>query len=507
MASQRRAGVLLGYANIAIKNIVNLLYTPMLLAFVGRGDYGVFQTSNSFIYSLTLLSFGFSGAYVRFYTQRNTSGDEDGILKLNGMYLLLYLAIDAVALALGLFCSANVGVVFSQSFTPQEVGLAGAIMAIMTFNVATTLLSTVFDAYVIVHEQFVFQQTRQMLTTLATPGMALLLLNLGMGVVGVAAAQLTVSLTLLALNVRFAVGRLGMRFDFRHLDWTLLGAVAAFSAWIFANQVCDLVNQNVPNVVLGAICGSTTVAVFAVAVQIRHVFISLSTIISNTFVPQINRIVAESNDNTKLTRVMTKVGRYQMLLLAWVYGGFVVLGRFFIGRWAGKGFADAYWMILAMVLFLLIPLSQNVGIEIQKAKNMHRARSVAYLVMAVFNVAFTLLMAPRLGYWASAIAYTASIFLGNFLFMNWYYQTRIGLDMRSYWRAVVPVVVCAAVASATCLAATRVLPVSSWLRFLGWGGVYSCLYAALVFVLVLSKRERLKLAGLVRAAARGGKDD
>ena len=79
MASQRKLGAILGYANIIVKNLVNLVYTPMLLAFVGQADYGVFQTSNSFVFSLSLLSFGFSEAYIRFYTQKKAHGTEGDI--------------------------------------------------------------------------------------------------------------------------------------------------------------------------------------------------------------------------------------------------------------------------------------------------------------------------------------------------------------------------------------------------------------------------------------------
>ena len=226
-----------------------------------------------------------------------------------------------------------------------------------------------------------------MLTTLATPFCAYVLLCMGFGVVGVAVAQLAVNVGLLALNASFCLGRLEMRFDIRRFDVGLFRAIAAFSAWIFANQVCDLVNQNVPNVLLGALTSASAVAVFAVSVQIRSVFYSLSTTMSSVFTPKINRIVAESDDNAKLTRLMTRVGRYQMVLFCWVYGGFALLGRFFVLEWAGEGFADAYWLILAMALPLVIPLTQNTGIEIQRAKNMHRARSVAMLLMAAFNVA------------------------------------------------------------------------------------------------------------------------
>lgn len=488
MKSQRRTGVILGYANIIVKNLVNLVYTPMLLSFVGQADYGVYQTSNSFVFSLSLLSFGFSQAYVRFYAQRRARGED--VSGLNGVYLVMYAAVSAVALLLGLAFAASAGTLFSASFTPEEVGLARGVMSVMAGSIAITLFNSVFDAYVLAHEEFRFQQSRQMLTTLATPFCAYGLLRLGFGVVGVAVAQLAVNAVLLALNATFCLGRLGMRFDVRRLDAGLFRAIAAFSAWVFANQVCDLVNQNVPNVLLGALTSASAVAVFAVAVQIRSVFYSLSTTMSSVFTPKINRIVAESDDNAELTRLMTRVGRYQMVLFCWVYGGFALLGRFFISEWAGEGFADAYWLVLAMTLLLVIPLTQNTGIEIQRAKNMHRPRSVAMLAGAALNVAVTLAASPLIGYWAPAVGYVACIALCNGAFMNWYYQRRVGLDMVHFWRRNLPVMLAGAVVTAACLAGTLVVPVGGWPAFLAWGAAYTALYAAALWLAVLSEGER-----------------
>lgn len=490
MVSQRKAGAILGYANIIVKNLVNLIYTPMLLAFVGQADYGVYQTANSFVFSLTLLTFGFSEAYIRFYTQKKANGTEEDIRLLNGMYLTLYVIICAIALALGLLFSANVGAFFSDSFTPDEVGLAGVLMAIMSVNVAATLFSTVFDAYIMAHEQFKFQQTRQMFTTLATPGIAFALLSFGMGAVGVAFAQLSVTLILLILNVRFAVGGLNMRFNLRGFDGSLFRSIAAFSAWIFVNQVCELVNQSVPNMMLGALTGAVAVSVFAVALQIRQVFYSLSTTMSSVFVPKINAIVAESDDNRALTRLMTRVGRYQMFLFCWVYCGFVLLGRFFITNWAGEGFLDSYYLICAMTLPVGVPLCQNTGIEIQRAKNRHKARSLVYFGMSCMNVVFTWFAAPYLGCWAPAIAYIVSIALGNGLFMNWYYQARIGLDMGFFWRRNLPVVLASAAVLAICMGGTLLLQVSNWGLFFAWGVVYTAVFAVAMWLFVLDEGEK-----------------
>lgn len=500
MASQRRAGAILGYANIIVKNLVNLVYTPMLLAFVCQADYGVYQTANSFVFSLTLLTFGFSNAYIRFYALKRVNGTEEDVRSLNGMYLVLYAVVSVVALALGLLFAANVGAFFSGSFTPDEVGLAGELMAIMAVNVAATLFSTVFDAYIMAHEQFRFQQTRQMFTTLATPGIAFILLDLGMGAVGVALAQLAVTLVLLALNVRFAVLRLGMRFSLGRFDGALFRAVAAFSAWIFANQVCELVNQSVPNILLGAMTTASTVAVFAVSIQIRSVFYSLSTTMASVFTPLINRMVAESDDNAELTGLMARVGRYQAVLYLWVLGGFALLGRFFVVKWAGEGFADAYWLVLAMATPLFVPLVQNTGIEIQRAKNRHKARSVCYLFMAALNLALIWALAPTLGYWAPAIGYAAYVLLGCGVFMNWYYQARIGLDIGLFWRRVLPVVGVGLLATVICAAGTLALPVAGWPAFFGWGVAYTLVYAALSWALVLTGEEKQSIKAKLRRA-------
>ena len=144
-----------------------------------------------------------------------------------------------------------------------------------------------------------------------------------------------------------------------------------------------------------------------------------------------------------------------------------------------------------MTLPVMVPLCQNVGIEIQRAKNMHHARSLVYLAMAVGNVAFTAAAAPALGPWSPAIAYVVSIVLGNGLWMNWYYQKRVGLDMLFFWKRNLPVLLAWAAVTVACLAGTAVLPVNGWPAFLEWGAVYSALFAIALWLAVLTKDERI----------------
>lgn len=60
------------------------------------------------------------------------------------------------------------------------------------------------------------------------PVLALVLLMLGMGAVGVSLAQLATSLVLLGLNAAYAIGKLSMRFSIRGFDGNLFCALAGF---------------------------------------------------------------------------------------------------------------------------------------------------------------------------------------------------------------------------------------------------------------------------------------
>ena len=504
MASQKKAGALLGYANILVKNLVNLIYVPLLLHFLGQGDYGVFQMTNSVVFALTLLSAGFYGSYVRFYMRERAAGCPDnglGVRRLNGMFLLVYLTVAVLCLIGCGVMVLNVHALFSGGLTAQEINLARALLMVMGVNIAVTMLSTPFDSYIVAHERFVFQQSRQLFTALAQPFLAVLLLWLGMGAVGVACAQLTISTILLVWNIAFATRKLSMRFTFHRLEWSLFKAVAIFSFWIFLNQIFDLVNNNVPNFLLGAMASSTAVAVFAIAVQIRNIFFSMSTTMSNVFTPQINRIVAESDNNTVLTQLMTRVGRYQMIIFWYLFGGFIVLGRYFVHIWAGDVNADAYWLCLIMVLPVMVPLTQNTGIEIQRAKNRHKTRSLIYILTSVIDIVISVLLIPSLGYWATAIGYVASIALGTGLFMNWYYHTRIGLDMVYFWKHQLPTILLALAVVVVCLLGGLMLPVSSIPTFLVWGIIYTLLFGAGALKVSLTTGEREKIVNRLHRKA------
>lgn len=488
MHSQRKSGAILSYINIVMKNLITFMYTPFLLKYIGQGDYGLFQMTNSVITSLSLLSMGFSSAYVRFYIKLKTEKDYNNIKKLNGMYLLLFCLISVLALIIGAVLVFNVENIFNLS--SNQVMLMKSLMTIMIFNVALTFPSSVFDANIMVNQQFVYQQGRQLMQTILVPLIAVPLILLGSGVLAIGITQTLVTLLFLFMNIRLSVKKLHMKFKFTNLDFGMFRKVFIFSFFIFLNQIVDLVNNNGPNFVLGIFKGAGEVATFAIAIQIKNLFFMMSTSLSNVFIPQVNELVSQNKGEGVLTSLMIKIGRIQMAVLLFILGGFIVIGPYFIHLWAGDRNSLAYWLVILMVLPSIIPLSQNIGIEIQRAMNKHVFRSISYIIFAVINLIITVIGTNYFGLIGSAMGYVVSIVFANGFLMNWYYQKKMFLNMILYWKKVLNLLVPFLISVGTLLILEKFIAVTSLLLFVIYGFIYVVVFGTVYVFLVATKYEK-----------------
>jgi O-antigen/teichoic acid export membrane protein len=490
MMSQIKSGAILSYINIIAKNIVAFLYIPFLLKYVGQSDYGLFQMTNSVMLSLSLLSMGFSSAYVKFYIAYNVKEQYEKVKKLNALYLILFGCISLVALILGSLLVMNTESIFGRSLNHSELVLTKYLMGIMVFDVVLTFISSVFDSNITVNERFIFQQSRQLMQTFLVPMICIPLILMGTGVIAIEITQIFVTLFFLILNVNYCIKKLNMRFDFKKLDLSLLKELGIFSFFIFLNQIVDLVNNNVPNFILGIFQGAKTVATFSIAVQVKNMFFALSTALSSVFVPKVNKLINLNKSNTELTDLMIKVGRIQMTLLFFVLGGFIVVGKFFIQLWAGNENIDAYYLIIVMVLPSIIPLCQNVGIEMQKAMNKHVFRSVIYVIFAVLNIVITIFGSIKFGLMGASIGYVIAIIFANGIFMNWYYYKKMGLEIKRYWGETIRITIPFIIGTVPLMFIQSKIEIDSIKKFIIFGCIYSLLYLVVYFKYIMNKSER-----------------
>lgn len=436
MINQRKAGVVLSYAGELVKIMVSLIYTPIMLRLLGQSEYGLYQLVYSVVSYLSLLSLGFGSSYLRFYSRYKAQKDEDGIAKLNGMFMIIFCSISVICVLCGIVMVGNIRSIFGTGLTDSEYETARILMILLVINLALTFPNSVFNCSITAHEKFFFQKLLILLQNIFSPFLTLPLLIMGYGSKGMVSVTTFLTFLVLLSNMFYCFKKLHIRFQFHGLQLGLLKEMWVFTFFIFLNQIIDQVNWSVDKFLLGRLSGTTAVAIYGVGGQINTLYLQFSTSISNVFVPKVNRIVAESNDDEQLTKLFTKVGRIQFIVLDLILTGFIFLGSPFIKVWAGEGYESSYAVALLLIIPVTVPLVQNLGTEIQRAKNMHKARSIVYLLIAIANVFISIPLIKVFGPIGAALGTAISLIAGNIIFMNWYYHVCIGMNMFYFWKEI-----------------------------------------------------------------------
>ena len=495
--NQLKAGVVLGYAGMAVTNIVSLIYTPVMLRFLGKSEYGLYQMVYSVVSYLGLLNFGFNNAYLKFYSGYRKDNAQEEIRKLNGMFLTTFTALAFIAFLCGAFLSFHCGILFSDQGDASLTGTASVLCMLMTVNLALVFPTGLFEAYASAHEQYIFQKVLNITQSVLNPLLTLPLLMAGYRSVSLIIVQTFLTVCKLAVNVWFCVKRLDMRFGFRRMQICVMKEITVFSSYIFINMLVDQINWSVDKLVIGKIRGTAAVAVYALASQLNRYYMNLSTAVSSVFLPRVNRIAARQGKdmNRELTDLFCAVGRIQFLILFYILGGFVILGRYFISLWAGEGYEEVYVITLLLICPVVIPLIQNLGIEIQRAQNKHKFRSVAYLLIAAVNLLISIPLTSAFGAKGAAAGTCASLLIGNGLIMNLYNHICVKLDMIRFWSQILHLLLPGLAALCAGAVFGKYINVQSPEEFILAGALYTLLYAGLEWRFGMNDKEKRLVTG------------
>lgn len=431
--NQLKAGAILSYISMGLGYIISIIYTPIMLRLLGQSEYGLYNLVASVVSYLGLLSFGFGSAYMRYYSKYKVKDDEKNIAKLNGMFLVVFSIIGFIALLAGGILVLNTGLIFGEKLTVSELSTAKVLMAIMVFNIAISFPASIFNSYIIANEEYVFQKLLQMVKIVINPFIMLPVLLMGYKSIGMVVVTTVLTILVEVGNMMFCFKKLKIKFHFHQFDFSLMKEMAIFSSYIFLNMIIDQINWNVDKFILGRFRGTVAVAIYGLAAQLNTYYLSIASTISSVFIPRVNRMVAIDSDNQELTDLFIKVGRVQFILLSLVCSGIIFFGRPFINMWAGADYSEAYPIVLLLIIPVTIPLIQNLGIEIQKAKNMHQFRSWIYLFIAMANVFLSIPLTKEYGGVGAALGTAIALLVGNGLVMNWYYHNRVGINIKCFW--------------------------------------------------------------------------
>lgn len=488
--NQLKAGAFLSYVLLGINALIGLIYTPFLLRMLGKSEYGLYSLAVSVIAYLTVLDLGFGNAIVRYTAKFRAEGKKEEQYGMFGMFFLLYLVISLTAFMVAMVVVWKVDVIFDSSMTVEEVGRMRIILLLMAFNLAFTFPMSIWGSIITAYENFVFQKLINIARTLLNPLVMVWLLLWGYKAVALVVVTTLFNVLTLIINYIYCKRELQVKLYFKRFKWEFLKEVSIYSFWIFLNAIMDRIYWSSGQFILGIYQGTASVAVYAVAIQLKDMFFMFSTAISSVFLPKVTSMVTQGVSEREISDLFIKTGRIQYLIMAFVLVAFILFGRPFIGLWAGHSYMEAYTIALLFFIPVTVPLIQNLGITILMARDQMRFRCVLYIIIAIGSLLVSVPLAKMYGGIGCAIATALALILGQVIAMNIYYKRKIHLDILRFWREIGKMSVAPLVVGILGYFVLRQVEINTMLSFLTSVLVFGSVYLVIIWNAGMNSFER-----------------
>ena len=488
--NQLKAGAVLNYIIILLNTLVGLLYTPFMLRTLGQSEYGLYSLVASVISYLTILDLGLGNAVVRYTAKLRIEGKQSEQYEMFGMFFILYMIIGVIALGAGIVLYLNVDTLFGNTMSAAELDKARIMMILLVFNLAFTFPMSVFGSIITAYERFVFPRILNIVRILLNTVVMVFLLKMGYKAIAMVIVQTIFNVLTLLFNYIYCKKELHIKLYFRRFQWGFLKEVAIYSFWIFLNVIMDKVYWNTGQFVLGALIGTSAVAVFAIAIQLQNLYMQFSSAISTVFLPKVTSIITIDNDHKVISDLFIRTGRIQYIVMSLALSGFIVFGRQFIILWAGPEYEDAYIICLLFFISLLIPLIQNLGITILQARNQMKFRSLLYVGLAAIAFICQVIFARLWGAVGCAIAVSCALLIGQGLIMNFYYSRKQHIDIIRFWKEILKMSAVPLFMTVIASLLIRNIEVNNWMQWTSAVSVYVLLYLPIFWGISMNSSER-----------------
>ena len=489
--NQVKFGALLSYVVIVLNMVIGVLYTPILTSKLGQSEYGLYSLVTTVISYLTILDFGFGNAIIIYTAKYRASKDKENEEKLHGMFLIIYTIIGLIAGLIGVILCFNVDKLFGATMTATEINKSRILMGILALNLVITFSFSIFSYIITAYEKFIFSKILNIIRIAINPIIMIILLNMGYKSIALVIVTTILNALVLFINFIYCKTRLKIKFRFGKFDKVLLKAITALSIWVFLNSIIDKVNWTLDQFVLGIVSGTTEVAIYSVASHLITMYINFSIALSGVLLPRIAMMEEKSADDKEYTDLFIRTGRLQYILMALVTTGFLLYGREFINiLWVGPEYDKSYFIALIMMIPTLIPLIQNVGLNILQVKNQYKFRVIALFLLAIFNVGISIILAKIYGGIGAAIGTTIVTILGAGIFMNIFYYKKTKIDIPLFWKNIIKLTIPVAISVVVGYLLKNFIHIDTAMKLAFEIVVYTGIYVVLIWILGMNKYEK-----------------
>lgn len=495
--NQVRAGALVSYITIFFNIISGFIYTPWLIGKLGQSDYALYTLVNS-VMTYFVLDFGMGAAITRFITKYRVNNEPAKINNLLGVTTKLYLTIDGIIFVVmvafyTLIDKIYVNLSVSEIEKLENVFIIAGMVALFSFPLLP--VNGIFTAYEKLYAQKIFDLLAKVLT-ITTVIVALLS---GGGLYFVVLFNTGITFLMNLIKFIYIKKSAKININFKHKDKALKNSIFSFSAWVMVSSIADRFFFTFVPSLLGIVSNSSQIAVFGVAVSIENYTCLFSSVFNNLFLPRVTSMVVKNESTEKITDLMIKVGRIQLIIVASIVTLIISMGKEFLTCWVGAEYQDAYYVLIIVLIPTLVHFCQAIATEMLYATNNVKYRALVYICGSIISVVTTLLIGERLGAIGAGIGIGLGLLLSHVVLINIIYHKKLKLNIPKYFKEcqlkiIIPMLVSGTIG----FLIMKIYPVDNLIFFIVKAGIWAVFHVIIMWFMFMNKYEKNLFLGYAK---------
>lgn len=348
----RKTGVILSYILILVEVISTLFLTPFMLRTLGTAEYGVYKLSAAVNAYLMLLDLGVGNAVTRFISKYRVENDKQSERIYLGVVTIFYLAIAVCAIVVGAILILIFPQAFATGLTHEETILGQKLLGITMINSIITLATTAYANVVIAYEKFLVSKGSVILQVILRMILSFVVLEMGLGSIGLVIVHLILTVIFRSYFVFYVFCVLHLKPLFKGIKKSFVKEIVQYSSLILLQMLATQINATVDQILIGMFVQTSTIiiGVYSVGTQVVQYYQSIGSSFNGILMPGVVRLMNDKPDAEKVTKEMVRVGRILFMVIAPIWGCFLILGKQFIVLWAGSGQMEAYYVAVILTL-------------------------------------------------------------------------------------------------------------------------------------------------------------
>lgn len=490
---QLKIGVILSYALVLINALYGVFITPYIIGCLGDAEYGVYKTISALSASMMVLDLGIGSTVMRYISKYKAAKEEDKIPNFLAMMLLQAVVLCGAVLAVGCVIFFLIDPMYAKTFTDAQTQKAQALFVVLLVNMALHVIQNVFNGIIMGCNKMIFGNGIKLVRLLTRIGALFALLAFFKDSMVIVVLDLVLTAAFLLAEIFYVFLKLQIRVKLERFEKSLFFESGKYTLLMFLTSIAAQVNNNLDNVLIGALSGAEFVTVYSIGLMIFSMYENLSTSISGIMLPTVTNALHKEDGLKKVQDLVVQAGRVQFILLGAAAVGFAIIGKEFLHLWLGEGYDDVYIITLILMIPSLFELCVNVCLSILRAKNMLSFRTGILFASTALNALVTVIAVSCWNYIGAAIGTATSFIVGSILVMNIYYYKKLKLPMlKIYGRIFHKIWLCLAISGGALFLSSRFLS-GSFLTFLINILIFCGVYAATLLLFGLHSSEKMHI--------------